>query len=397
MLTAAALGVLLTAGLLTTAHYGRTAPDVSARIGTPPLPGGAVGSSGSGRASHDRIRAGNGPPTLDRPGVSVTTLALVATPPPRGQAAATSSGMTTAADGTGKGASVGSMSAMRAGARRAGASLVRVQAQHGGLRFGGYGVETGDADTVLTADSVVDGSDSIYVVDSSNNHMMATLVGTDPVTDIAVLRVDASSWAPLTMTSTPGRPGQALGALTGPAESGPGASADQLWIGDVQSTDVNADVPGRPPILASTALDISLPVDAVGAPVLDQAGHLTAIVAAPGGGHSTLAIPVTTAAPAMQSLLATGTVPHGWIGVDRAGTAADGVLVEQVDPVGPAARDSVAVGDVIVAVDGGRVSAPDDLWAAVRLRRPGSRLSLELQRSTSTWTINLVLGSMDDQ
>jgi putative serine protease PepD len=276
---------------------------------------------------------------------------------------------------------------LTSGARQSRASVVRVAANRGGVALAGYGVELPTPGIVLTADSLIDEVDEVSVTDSGGNRLMATVVGTDPVTDVGVLRVQTTSWLPIAISTAQPWDTEVVSAMTYPS---------QVYLGQINSTWSNVDVPGRPPMLGSLAADLPMPADSLGTPLLNQAGQLVGMVGAISSGQApVLAVSSATAEAAVESLLATGSVPHGWIGVEQAAAVHDGVRLVQVDANSPAGQAGLADGDVITAVDGRTLDSVDDLWAAVRLRQPGSHVAVSrIDTTHHSSTVQVTLGSM---
>jgi len=337
-------------------------------------PAGPAGPAGVGASAQSTSPTGVGP--------TVVTLGLEPDRPSAGSGPVASA--ITGSERAGQMASVSP--AMTAGARGARRSLVQVQADKGGAALDGYGVEMTSPGIVLTTDSLVDGVDEVSVVDVYGNRLMATVIGTDPVTDVGVLRVEATTWAGIVVSGGPPVANQVVSALTAPS---------QIYLGQIESTWDNSDVPGRNPMLGALASDVPLPSGAVGAPLVDQAGRLVGVAGALGvGGMPVLAVAGNTASQAVESLLTTGAVPHGWMGVERADSVRDGVEIRQLDSGSPAQEAGLTDGDVISEIDGQRIGTVDDLWAAVQLRQPGTRISVELARHQGAGPVQVTLGDL---
>lgn len=276
---------------------------------------------------------------------------------------------------------------LTSGARQSRASVVQVATNRGGVALAGYGVELPTPGVVLTADTLIDEVDEVTVTDSGGNRLLATVVGTDPVTDVGVLRVQTTSWFPISISTAPPWDTEVVSALTYP---------NQVYLGQINSTWSNVDVPGRPPMLGSLAADLPMPTDSLGAPLMNQSGQLVGMVGAISSGKApVLAVSSATAESAVESLLATGTVPHGWIGVEQAAAAHDGVRLMQVDADSPASQAGLVDGDVITAIDGQAINSVDDLWAAVRLRQPGTRVDVSvINTSRHASTVQVTLGNL---
>jgi S1-C subfamily serine protease len=276
---------------------------------------------------------------------------------------------------------------LTSGARQSQASVVQIQADRGGAALAGYGVELPTPGVVLTTDTLIEGVDDVSVIDRGGNRSMATVVGTDPVTDVGVLRVQTTNWSPISVSATQPWDTEVVSALTQSAE---------IYLGQIRSTWASADVPGRQPMLGSLAADIPLPADAIGAPLFTSDGRLMGMVGAIQiGGFPVLAVAGSTAESAVENLLATGTVPHGWIGVEQAAAVKGGVRLEQIQPNSPAVAAGLRPGDVIAAVDGQNLRTVDDLRAAIQLRQPGSRVEMSIiNTSHHTGSMAVTLGDL---
>jgi len=337
-------------------------------------PAGTAGPAGVGASAQSTPEAGVGP--------TVVTLGLQPDQPSTGPGPDASGVI-----GSGRAGQTASVSpAMTAGARGARRSLVQVQADKGGAALDGYGVEMTSPGVVLTTDSLVDGVDEVSVVDVYGNRLMATVIGTDPVTDVGVLRVEATTWSGIAVAGGSPTAHEIVNALTAPS---------QIYLGQIESTWDNSDVPGHNPMLGALASDVPLPSGAVGAPLVDQAGQLIGVTGAVGvGGMPVLAVSGNTARQAVESLLTTGAVPHGWMGVERADPVGDGVEIRQLDSGSPAEEAGLTNGDVISDIDGQRIATVDDLWAAVQLRQPGTRISVGLSRHQGAAPVQVTLGDL---
>jgi len=375
---AVATGLLLGAGLTAGAMFlsGSVAPD----RGRSSLASGAAQPGGTGASGGAVTSVQPGPQA--NVGPTVVTLGLEPDRP-----APASGPARPAAGGPGRTGQMASVSpTMTAGARGARRSLVQVQADKGGASLDGYGVEMTTPGVVLTTDSLVDGVDEVSVIDADGNRLMATVIGTDPVTDVGVLRVEATTWTGIVVAGTLPASNQVVSALTAP---------DRIYLGEIESTWANSDVPGHNPMLGALSSDVPLPAGAVGAPLVDEAGQLIGVAGALGvDGVPVLAVSGPTARQAVDSLLATGGVPHGWIGVERATAVRDGVQIDQLDDGSPAQQAGLNNGDVIADIDGQRISTVDDLWAAVRLRQPGTRILVGRAGDQARSPVQVTLGDL---
>jgi putative serine protease PepD len=253
-------------------------------------------------------------------------------------------------------------------------SIVTIATEsRGGATGTGSGIIIRPDGKILTNDHVIAGSSSIQVVLDDGERLAATVVGTDPLTDLAVLDVKASKLPALPISwNEPIATGQAVVALGSPLGlSGTVTSG----IISALNRDVSAPMAGG----GTTVLVDSIQTDAAINPgnsggalvTCDRRliGVNTAISTVPnaqgvaGGGSVGIgfAVPATTAQRVTTELLAQGRATHPWLGLsvaeisqntaDTFGASA-GLYVQAVNTGGPAAQAGVQVGDVIVTLNG---------------------------------------------
>jgi S1-C subfamily serine protease len=284
---------------------------------------------------------------------------------------------------------------------------------------GGSGFVLDEQGHIVTNQHVVEGAEEISVRFVGGDRETAELVGEDPDTDVAVIRVDApeSLLRPLTLGDS-----EALG-VGDPVI----AIGNPLNVGISVTTGIVSGL-GRP-IQAPNefTIDDAVQTDAAissgnsGGPLLDARGTVIGINSqvADAGSQGVaqgvgFAVPINTVRDVVQELITTGEVEHGFIGVqmfqlgidelsaytglsseelsDRYGLPANGALVSDVTAGGPADEagisggetetiepipDAVPVGgDVITAVDGEEVTTSDDVIEAVNATDPGDRITI---------------------
>ncbi|WP_051209395.1 S1C family serine protease [Propionicicella superfundia] len=242
---------------------------------------------------------------------------------------------------------------------------------------------------ILTNDHVIAAavtSGTIEVRLNNGEQVTADLVGTDPVTDLAVLRIDRDSLPTLQLapreTLRVGQPVVALGAPLG--------LSGTVTSGIVSALDRNVPIPkstgGTTVLAGAIQTDASINLGNSGGPLVTCAGLLigvnTAISTVPnsdgssGGGSVGIgfAVPAATARRIVDQLVATGRATHPWIGAstaeidqstaDRFGTQA-GLFVQEVTAGGPAADAGLRAGDVITSVQGTSATSVGLAWLLV--------------------------------
>ncbi|MCW2530785.1 MAG: Peptidase [Blastococcus sp.] len=239
---------------------------------------------------------------------------------------------------------------------------------------------------VLTNNHVIDGATSITVtVVSSGVTYTATVVGTDPSADVAVLHLeDASGLATAALSSSPATVGEAVtavgdaggtGVLT--AASGTVTALDQS-ITATDSSGANAEQLSG---LIETNANVQ-PGDS-GGPLYDSSGAIVGMdtAASSGGAAQAYAIPISTAegiATQIEHGVTSATVHQGYpafLGVSVS-DGQGGVTVLGVVPDGPAASAGMTAGDVITAVGGQAVPSAADLSAALAGDSPGRQVTV---------------------
>ncbi len=264
----------------------------------------------------------------------------------------------------------------------------------------GSGVVFAPDGYVLTNSHVVHGATRLEVALTDGRTSTARLVGEDPATDLAVIRIDASGLpsAPLGDSSRL-RVGQLVIAIGNPFGFQSTVSAGVVSA-------LGRSLRGQTGRLIENVIqtDVALNPGNSGGPLVDSRGRVvginTAIIALAQG--ISFAIPVDTARWVVAELLAWGRVRRGYLGVAarqrpverrlayRHGVAGAGAVeVLSVEPGAPAAQAGLAEGDLIVAVDGRPVTTVDDLHRAlggsaigrpmtVTVLRGGERLEITL-------------------
>jgi len=254
----------------------------------------------------------------------------------------------------------------------------------------GSGVIMSPEGYILTNNHVIDGADEIEVQLSDGRKSRAKLIGADPDSDIAVLKVDLQD-LPVIM----------LGA------------SDQLAVGDVVLAIGNpfgvgetvtsgiVSALGRSDLGLNTfenfiQTDAAINPGNSGGALVDVQGHLvginTAIYSRSGGSMGIgFAIPSATARNVMEAIVRDGAVTRGWIGVEPQdltpelaqyfGTGSqDGVVITGVLQNGPAAKAGIRPGDVIVQVNSRAIGNVSELLSTVASLQPGTKAQLQVWR-----------------
>ena len=296
-------------------------------------------------------------------------------------------------------------------------AVVKIQSQ----TSTGGGIGTGfiyDSDGwILTNKHVVDGANQITVILSDSTEMPATLYGIDPLTDLAIIKVDGSGLPTVSIGSSAElKPGQLAIAIGNP-------------LGEFENTVTTGVVSGLGrQIVAGDSLSSNseqlnnlIQTDAAinpgnsGGPLLDSGGQVIGVNTAVSQEAQGIgfAIPIDVAKPIMQQAVNGEELTRPWIGVfyqpvtaqlaeERNLSVDYGVLIDSsndrpaVFPNSPAAAAGLQSGDVITAVDGDRVDADSDLADHILPHQPGDQLTLTVMRGSDEMQVTVTLGTLPE-
>jgi serine protease Do len=260
-----------------------------------------------------------------------------------------------------------------------------------GARAVGSGFIIDPAGWIVTNNHVVENASAITVTLEDGTTFQATIRGRDPVTDLALLKVDAPRPLPYVAfgDSEHARVGEWVVAVGSPFGLG-----NTVTAGIVSA--LGRDIHAGP---YDDFIQVDAPINRgnSGGPLFDQSGAVIGVntaIYSPNGGSVGIgfAIPASTAQRVVAELREHGRVERGWLGIAmqpidedmaralRRGDNRDGVLVNQVQPSSPAARAGLQPGDVITAVNGQPVRAPRDLARSVGTTQPDHELRLTVMR-----------------
>jgi putative serine protease PepD len=257
----------------------------------------------------------------------------------------------------------------------------------------GSGFVYDDAGHIVTNEHVVDGASSISVRFWNGASYKATVVGTDPSTDLAVLKVDApaSLLQPLTLgDSSSLQVGEGVVAIGSPF-----GLEETVTSGIVSALHREMTAPNNFTITDSIQTDAAINHGNSGGPLLDLNGKVIGVnaqIESDTGDNAGVgfAIPSNTVKPIVSQLISSGNVEHAYLGVAIA-TASTGVKVTEVRSGTPAAKAGLQVGDVITAIDGTSVSDAAELSRAIDTKRPGDTVTLTYARDGKTKTATVKL------
>jgi S1-C subfamily serine protease len=271
----------------------------------------------------------------------------------------------------------------------------------GGRAASGSGFVIDKGGYIVTNDHVVEEGNAFTVRfgDESAKPIEAKLVGKDPSTDVAVLKIDPTKvpggLKPVELGSSKGlRPGQAAIAIGSPF-----GLSGTVTSGIISALNREIDSPNGFKISGVVQTDAAINPGNSGGPLLDADGHVIGInsqIATNGSNSNSgvgFAVPIDTVKRVVPQLKAHGKIDRAYLGVSSvASSDRDGAVVDTVSPGGPAASTELRNGDKIVAIDGKPISSPSDLGSLVLTKKPGDTVTLKVQRGSDTRTIDVKLG-----
>jgi serine protease Do len=276
----------------------------------------------------------------------------------------------------------------------------------------GCGIIVAPNGYILTANHVVEGADEIKVgIENDKAEYSAKVIGTDPPTDVAILKIEAKNLPALTL-----------------------GDSDQLEVGDVVLAVGNPFGIGQTVtrgIISALGRSLAdgqdgtayhyedfIQTDAAinqgnsGGALVDAEGRLIGIndaIFSPSGASAGIgfAVPVNMARNVMEGLLKGGKVSRGYLGVEPqdidSGLAkgfgapnADGALISDVTPGSPAAKAGLLSGDVVVAINGKDITSADNLRVTISQIAPGSQAKLKIYRNGTEKTVSVTLAERSD-
>jgi len=279
----------------------------------------------------------------------------------------------------------------------------RPQIEHGL----GSGVIISPDGYIVTNNHVVEGAVDIRVTMSDKRVFPAKLIGSDSLTDLAVVKIDGSDFASVPLgDSTKLHPGQSVLAFGNPY--GFRFTVTRGIISALNRPNPDPTNRRKPGQFIQT--DAAINPGNSGGPLVDSRGQVIGIntfLVSDNGAFSGMgfAIPTQIVKPTIDALIAHGKVVHGYMGIGISDVTPEnskffnlsksaGALVSQVEPDSPAAKAGLKTGDVITALDGKAVNDSGELQVEVGQRQPGTTIKLDVIRDGKNITIPVTLEAM---
>ncbi|RQU73068.1 Do family serine endopeptidase [Burkholderia cenocepacia] len=266
----------------------------------------------------------------------------------------------------------------------------------------GSGVIVSPEGYILTNQHVVDGADQIEVALADGRTATAKVIGSDPETDLAVLKINMMNLPTITLgRSDQSRVGDVVLAIGNPFGVGQTVTMgiisalgrNHLGINTFENF-IQTDAPINPGNSGGALVDVNG----------NLLGINTAIYSRSGGSLGIgFAIPVSTARTVLESIITTGSVTRGWIGVEPQDVTPEiaesfglqqksGAIVAGVLQGGPADKAGIKPGDILVSVNGDEITDTTKLLNTVAQIKPGTPTKVHVVRKGKQFDVNVVIG-----
>lgn len=270
---------------------------------------------------------------------------------------------------------------------------------------GGSGVIIDAQGYVVTNHHVIDGAEVIKVTLNDARVVSATVVGSDPDTDIAVLKIALDNLPNITL----GHDDELLIGDVVLAIGNPFDFSQSVTMGIVSG--LNRNHVGSATFENFIQTDAAINQGNSGGALIDSNGHLvginTAIYTANGDGGNIgigFAIPVSVMKQVADELIATGTVTRGYIGVSSQNVTPEmartfnlpsqnGVIIASVRPDGPAAKAGILVGDILTQVGDAPIKDTASMLTEVAKVKPGVQALVKVLRNGQEMSLNVTIGT----
>ena len=267
----------------------------------------------------------------------------------------------------------------------------------------GSGVIVSREGYILTNDHVVEGVTDIQVTLHDGRIVAGRIVGSDPDTDLAVVRVAAGGLVPITFgDSDRAQVGDVVLAIGDPFSVG-----QTVTMGIVSA--VGREIGGSAnPFASFIQTDAAINPGNSGGALVDASGNLVGIntlIFSRSGGYQGIgfAIPVSLAKKVMEQIIQTGAVTRGWFGIEVAPItpelaesfglkSTEGAIVGAIERGSPADKGGVKLGDVLVFVDGKPVADQVSAQNAIAEATPGKTVPVRVRRHNQELELHVVVG-----
>jgi serine protease Do/serine protease DegQ len=274
----------------------------------------------------------------------------------------------------------------------------------------GSGVIVSKNGYILTNNHVIEEADELKVSLNDGREFEAKLIGADPKTDVAVIKIDAEDLPFVTLADSDKlRVGDLVFAIGNPLGVG-----QTVTMGIVSATGRQVGILDKGGYESFIQTDAAINQGNSGGALIDAQGRLiginSAILSSRGGSGNIgigFAIPVNLASSILTSLVETGTVQRGYLGVNIGDLTTDvaealglkkdqkGAIITNLPKDSPGAKAGLERSDVIIAVDGKPVTSSQDLRFTIAAKAPGTKVELKVLREGKERTLKAELGALN--
>ncbi len=275
-------------------------------------------------------------------------------------------------------------------------------------RASGSGVIISDDGYIVTNNHVIDGATEISVTLSNGKNFKAKVVGADPNTDLALIKIDGKNLPVMPIgNSDDVKLGQWVLAIGYPLNLDVTVTQG---IVSAKSRNIGINMKGNAPIEAFIQTDAAVNPGSSGGALVNTDGQLVGInaaIASPTGAFSGYAysIPSNLMKKVIGDIMKYGSVRRGYLGISMApenpdsamiknlgiNTNISGVWVAETDPKGAAAEAGIKKGDVITKIDGAPVTRGSQLAERIAVLKPGDKVAVTVERAGKEKTFNVTL------
>jgi putative serine protease PepD len=276
----------------------------------------------------------------------------------------------------------------------------------GGFGFGGGGTRQTQGEgagvvydtqgDILTDEHVVNNATSVTVTFQDGLKVPARVLGTDPSTDVAVIRVNVpkSQLHPIALANSSvaqvGDPVVAIGS--------PFSLPETTTSGIVSQVGRSITAPNGYTIPGAIQTDAAINPGNSGGPLLDASGHVLGLndqIQTESGSSSGVgfAIPSNTVAQIANEIISGKPVRHSYVGVELNPNSSGGAQISSIASGSPAASANIQPGDVVTAINGSPITSTEQFIAVVDTYPPGTKLTLTVKRGAQTLKLSMTLGT----
>ena len=282
----------------------------------------------------------------------------------------------------------------------------------------GSGVLINNGGYIVTNNHVIDGADELEVTLHDNRSFNAKVIGTDPTSDLAVIKIEEEDLPHLSMVNSDNvRVGEWVLAVGNPFNLNSTVTAGIVSAKGRSINIIGSNLPRTPGDSLDTSIESFIQTDAAvnpgnsGGALVDLNGDLIGIntaIASPTGAYSgyAFAVPSNIVSRVVEDLITYGVVQRGWLGVEIRNVNDDfarendlevisGAYVNRISPKSGALDAGIEEGDVIIQVDDIKVNNTPQLIGYIGSKRPGDVVKVKVDRDGKEIFFNVTLKNRD--